>query len=66
MNCCCSFTVLAHTHISTSMGLSMMDCGDIIMINMVMNALQQELKSRGKIFKARIHALSNSMLAENW
>jgi hypothetical protein len=48
------------------MGLSMMDCGDLIMINMVINALQQELKSRGKNFKARIHALSNSMLAENW
>jgi hypothetical protein len=44
---------------------SMMECGDQIMIDMVMNALQQELKSRGKNFKARIQALSNSMLAEN-
>ena len=51
MNCCCSFTAPAHTHISTSMGLSMMDYGNLIMINMVMNALQQELKSRGKNFK---------------
>jgi len=57
--------VPAHTHISTSKGLSMMDCGDLIMINMVMNALEQELKSREKNFKERIHALSNSMLAEN-
>lgn len=65
MNCCCSFTAPAHTHISTLMGLSMMDYGDLIMINMVMNALQQELKSRGKNFKTRIHALSNSILAEN-
>jgi hypothetical protein len=47
------------------MGQSMMECGDLIMINMVMNALQQQLKSRGKNFKARIQAPSNSMLAEN-
>jgi len=57
---------LAPTHISTSMGLSVINCRDLIMINMVMNALQQELKSRGKNFKARIHVLSNSMLAKNW
>jgi len=47
------------------MGQSMMECEDLIMTDMVMNALQQELKSRGKNFKARIQALSNSMLAEN-
>jgi hypothetical protein len=35
------------------------------MINMVMNALQQGLKSRGENFhKAGIHVLSCSMLAE--
>jgi hypothetical protein len=65
MKCCSYFTVPAHTHISTSMGLSMMDRGNVTMINMVMNALQQELKSRGKNFKRRIHALSSSMLTEN-
>jgi hypothetical protein len=47
------------------MGESMMESGDLIMINMVMNALQQEVKSRGNNFKARIQALSNSMLAGN-
>jgi hypothetical protein len=57
--------VSAHTHISISMGLSMMDCGHLIMINMVMKALQQQLKSGEKNFKARILALSSSMLATN-
>jgi hypothetical protein len=47
------------------MGLSMIDCGNITIINMVMNAMQQKLKGRGKNIKARTHALSSSMLAEN-
>jgi hypothetical protein len=59
------FILPPHTLIRTSMGLSMIDCGNITIINMVMNALQQKLKGRGKNIKGSTHALSSSMLAEN-